>query len=57
VVLKQDIQASEQELKDFVNQKIAPYKALREIKFRQDLPLGSSGKILKRLLKEQEMRP
>jgi long-chain acyl-CoA synthetase len=57
VVLKQGIQTSEQELKDFVNQKIAPYKALREIKFRQDLPLGSSGKILKRLLKEQEMRP
>jgi long-chain acyl-CoA synthetase len=57
VVLKQGIQASEQELKDFVNQKIAPYKALREIKFRQNLPLGSAGKILKRLLKEQEMRP
>jgi len=57
VVLKQGIQTSEQELKDFVNQKIAPYKALREIKFRQDLPLGSAGKILKRLLKEQEMRP
>ena len=57
VVLKQGIQTSEQELKDFVNQKIAPYKALREIKFRQDLPLGSAGKILKRLLKEQEIRP
>jgi long-chain acyl-CoA synthetase len=56
VVLKQGIQTSEQELKDFVNQKIAPYKALREIKFQQDLPLGSAGKILKRLLKEQEMR-
>lgn len=54
VVLKQDLQISERELKEFVNQKIAPYKALREIEFRQDLPLGSAGKILKRLLKNKK---
>lgn len=54
VVLKQDLQVSEQELKESVNQKIAPYKALREIEFRQELPLGSTGKILKRLLKNKK---
>ena len=53
VVLKEGASASETELNDFVNGKVASYKALREIEFRRDLPLSSAGKVLKRTLKNQ----
>jgi long-chain acyl-CoA synthetase len=51
VVLKEGALTSAQELVAFVNPKFASYKALREVEFRKDLPLGPAGKILKRLLK------
>ncbi len=51
VVLKEGASASEMELKEFVNSKIANYKAIREIEFRKDLPLSAAGKVLKRTLK------
>lgn len=53
VVLKEDTKASAQELLDFVNGKVAPYKAIREIEFRAELPLSGAGKVLKRLLKAE----
>ena len=53
VVLKDGSQVSEKDLAAFVNQKLASYKALHEVEFRQSLPLGSAGKILKRALKEE----
>jgi acyl-coenzyme A synthetase/AMP-(fatty) acid ligase len=40
----------------FVNEKVAPYKAIREIEFRKDLPLSPAGKVLKRVLQEGEKR-
>jgi long-chain acyl-CoA synthetase len=54
VVLTDGATVSEQELKAFVNQKLAPYKAIREIEFRKDLPLSSAGKVLRRALRDQE---
>ncbi len=51
VVLKDAAAVSEQQLKDFVNSKVASYKALSEIEFRGDLPLSAAGKVLKRALK------
>jgi long-chain acyl-CoA synthetase len=50
IVLKDDACASEAELKEFVNTKVAYYKAIREIEFCEDLPLSAAGKVLKRAL-------
>ncbi len=51
VVLKDGAEVSDQELMVFVNGKIAPYKAIREVEFRTDLPLSGAGKVLKRALR------
>jgi long-chain acyl-CoA synthetase len=53
VVLKDDSSVTEQTLIAFVNAQVAPYKALKELEFRQDLPLSSAGKVLKRSLQNQ----
>lgn len=50
IVLKEGLTASEQEIMDFVNQKVAFYKAIREVEFRKELPLSAAGKVLKRML-------
>jgi long-chain acyl-CoA synthetase len=54
VVLKDGAKASEQEITTFVNEKVAPYKAIRELKFRRELPLSSAGKVLRRALRDEE---
>ncbi len=51
VVLKEGTTASAEKLKAFVNEKVAPYKAIRQLEFRKDLPISSAGKVLRRLLK------
>ena len=43
-----------EELQDFVKQKIAPYKYPRKIEFIDRLPRTISGKIQRRVLREQE---
>ena len=53
IVLKEGMAASADEIMDFVNGKVAPYKAIREVEFRKELPLSSAGKVLKRLLQEK----
>jgi len=55
IVLKPSVDASEREIAEFVNSKVAPYKALREVEFRQELPVSSAGKVLRRLLHEEEI--
>jgi long-chain acyl-CoA synthetase len=54
VVLKDGATPSEQEIKTFVNEKVAPYKAIREVEFRKNLPLSSAGKVLRRTLRDEE---
>ena len=54
VVLKEGANATAQEIIDFVNSKAAPYKAVREVEFRKDLPLSSAGKVLRRALRDEE---
>ena len=51
IVLKNGEFVSEKELMTFANNKIAPYKALREIEFKHELPMSSAGKVLKCQLK------
>lgn len=45
---------SEQELIDWARQNMAAYKYPRHIEFRDSLPTTSAGKVLRRLLKEED---
>ncbi len=48
ITLKPGAQASEDELRDFVKERVAPYKYPRVIWITAELPLTATGKILKR---------
>ena len=54
IVLKEGTAASAEEIMAFVNNKVASYKAVREIEFRAELTISSAGKVLRRLLQEEE---
>jgi long-chain acyl-CoA synthetase len=54
VVLKQGKTATADEIKEFANGKMAPYKAVREVEFRTELPMTLVGKVLRRVLQEEE---
>ena len=52
VVLKPDQAVSAKELRAFCKGRLAPFKVPREIQFREALPKGGTGKILKAELRE-----
>ena len=52
VVLRAGQSASEDELRAFCREKLAPYKVPSKIEFRKDLPKTMVGKILRRALKD-----
>jgi long-chain acyl-CoA synthetase len=52
IVLKEGIVESAEEIMAFVNEKVALYKAIREVEFRKELPISSAGKVLRRVLQE-----
>ena len=52
IVLKDGAVASAENIMAFVNDKIAPYKAIREVEFKKELPISSAGKVLKRSLQK-----
>jgi len=54
VVLKNGASATEEELKAFVKDKLAPYKYPRQIEFVKDLPKTATGKIQRFKLRDQE---
>jgi long-chain acyl-CoA synthetase len=56
IVLKDGAKATEAEIMAFVKEKVAPYKAVREVEFRQQLPISAAGKVLRRALQEEEKR-
>ena len=53
IVLKEGVKVTVQEIIDFVNAKVAPYKNVREVEFRKELPLSSAGKVLRRSLRDE----
>ncbi len=53
IVLKERATVSAEEILTFINNKVAYYKAIREVEFRKELPLNPAGKVLKRLLQEK----
>jgi long-chain acyl-CoA synthetase len=54
VVLKGGETATEEELIAFSRERLAAYKAPRIIEFRDDLPKSIIGKVLRRMLREEE---
>jgi len=54
VVLKNGAQASADELKAFVKDKLAPYKYPRQIEFVAELPKTATGKIQRFKLRQRE---
>ncbi|SEM91554.1 long-chain-fatty-acid--CoA ligase [Lihuaxuella thermophila] len=56
ITLKEDQQATEEELIEFSRQFLAPYKAPRMIEFREQLPRSAVGKLLRRVLRDEEMK-
>ena len=54
IVLKQGKTSSAREMKQYLTGELAHYKVPREFEFRTELPKSPMGKILKRLLVEEE---
>ncbi|MFE4129515.1 MULTISPECIES: long-chain-fatty-acid--CoA ligase [Peribacillus] len=56
VVLKKNAKATEEELNDFARKNLASYKVPRSYEFREELPKTTIGKILRRVLIEEEKK-
>ena len=54
VVFKAGVQATEAELIAFARQQLSAYKAPRSVAVRQELPKSAVGKVLRRVLAEEE---
>ncbi len=52
VVLRDDQQVDEDDLRDYCRKSLAGYKCPRSIEFQAALPLSSAGKVLKQVLRE-----
>jgi long-chain acyl-CoA synthetase len=52
VVLREGVAATPDELREHVRSQLAGFKVPREIEFREALPKGGTGKILKAELRE-----
>jgi long-chain acyl-CoA synthetase len=57
VVLKEGATTSEKELMDFVRERVAPYKCIREIEFKKELPKKLLGKTLRGELRTEAAEP
>jgi len=56
VVLKDGVKATPEEFIDWARKRMAGYKRPREVEFRDSLPLSNVGKVLHRVLREEELR-
>jgi long-chain acyl-CoA synthetase len=55
VVLRAGMTPTEAELKAFARERLAPYKVPSQFEFVTDLPKTQVGKVLRRVLKDQEL--
>ena len=55
IVLKPGEEATEKEIIEFCKQKLAPYKVPKLVEFRKELPKSAVGKILRKILRDEEM--
>ncbi|MFZ5634873.1 MAG: long-chain-fatty-acid--CoA ligase [Bacillota bacterium] len=56
VVLKEGQTATDKEIIDFCKERLAAYKAPKAVEFRSELPKSAVGKLLRRILVEEEMK-
>jgi long-chain acyl-CoA synthetase len=56
VILKEGETATEEEIIKFCEENLAPYKVPRFVEFRQELPMTMVGKVLRRVLLEEEKK-
>ncbi|MEM1872631.1 MAG: AMP-binding protein, partial [Candidatus Nezhaarchaeales archaeon] len=56
VVLKEGMTATPEEIMKFVNERVASYKAIREVEIVKELPMTLVGKVLRRVLREEEIK-
>jgi long-chain acyl-CoA synthetase len=56
IQLKPGMEAGQEEILEFCKDKMAGYKRPREVEFRDSLPTSVVGKILRRVLREEEMK-
>ena len=54
VVRRSGATTTEEEIRVFCKERLAPYKAPRTVEFRDDLPKSAVGKLLRRVLVEEE---
>ena len=55
IVLKPGVEATDKEIIDFCKEKLAPYKVPKLIEFRKELPKSAVGKILRKILRDEEV--
>ncbi len=56
IVLKEGETATEEEIIDFCKEKLAIYKVPKIVEFRDDIPKSAVGKILRRELRDEEIK-
>ncbi len=56
VVLKEGETATQEEIIEFCKERMASYRVPRAVEFRDDLPKSMIGKVLRRELREEELR-
>ncbi len=56
IQLKPGVEATEKEFREFCKAHMAGYKRPREFEFRESLPTSVVGKILRRVLREEELK-
>ncbi len=55
VTLKENASITAEELMNYVNEQVVPYKKIRELEFIDEIPVSAAGKVLKRVLREREI--
>ncbi|RLI30461.1 long-chain fatty acid--CoA ligase [Candidatus Bathyarchaeota archaeon] len=58
IVLKPEYEGkvSEEEIIKWISERVAAYKRIREVEFRKELPVSAVGKVLRRVLRDEERR-
>jgi long-chain acyl-CoA synthetase len=54
IVLKPEQKATDKEIIDFCKTKLTAYKVPKQVEFRDSLPKSTVGKILRKILKQEE---
>ncbi|MGM0453280.1 MAG: long-chain-fatty-acid--CoA ligase [Thermodesulfobacteriota bacterium] len=56
IKLKPGEEATEEEIREFCKQNMAGYKRPKQIEFRDEIPVSPVGKVLRRVLRDEEMQ-